>query len=235
MKLWQFEAAFTGKEWLTPAFALVDNHGKLQSLTKKKPDNPAIKKHEKVSGWLIPGWQNAHSHSFQYAMAGLTEHMPAGAGTDDFWSWREAMYESALQMTPEKLQVIAKRAYLAMQRCGITSVSEFHYLHHDPAGKPYANVAEMGERLMIAAQEVGMQLCLVPVFYQNSGFGKPASERQRRFVFSELDDYWAFLEATRQVSKKYSGVTLGASVHSLRAASPDDAKAILNAKAECGP
>ena len=129
----------------------------------------------------VPGLPNLHSHAFQRAMAGLTERR--GAEADSFWTWREQMYRFVERLTPDDLEAIAAQAYMEMLEAGFTWVAEFHYLHHQPDGRPYDNVAEMALRIVAAAAETGIGLTLLPVFYRQSGFGgQPATPAQRRFL-----------------------------------------------------
>src|SRR5580658_2168073 len=104
----------------------------------------------------LPGLGNVHSHGFQRGMAGLTEYR--GAGEDDFWSWRELMYRFLDRLTPGDVQAITAQAYAEMLESGFTRVGEFHYLHHDPAGRPYARLGEMASRIAQAAGETGIGL-----------------------------------------------------------------------------
>jgi hypothetical protein len=112
---------------------------------------------------------NLHSHAFQRAFGGLTEFR--GQAQDSFWSWRKLMYGFANRMTPEALEAIATWLYLEMLEAGYTSVCEFHYVHHDVGGKPYANDASLSLALLRAAQKTGIGMTLLPVLYQTSGFG----------------------------------------------------------------
>ncbi|HQQ97200.1 MAG TPA: formimidoylglutamate deiminase [Cyclobacteriaceae bacterium] len=214
LRFYRFEALLQQEDWLTPAFVGVDHQGIIRYLSNvPHPESPAI---EAVMGYAIPGFQNAHSHAFQYAMAGLAEIHPAGK-SDDFWSWREAMYQCALLVGPEEAQAIAAMLYAEMLRHGYTHVAEFHYIHHDKDGKPYTHLAEMGERMVMAAQSVGIKITLVPVFYQQGGFGLDPQPRQRRFISKSTDDYLRLLEASGKVIQSYPDALLGCSVHSLRA------------------
>src|SRR5205085_5811283 len=133
------------------------------------------------------------------AMAGLTEHRGAerrGDAADSFWTWREQMYRFVEWLGPDELEAIAAFAYMEMLEAGFTSVAEFHYLHHQPDGRPYDNVGEMSERIVAAAAETGIGLTLLPVFYRQGGFaGKPPSDAQRRFL-NDRESY-ARLMATR--------------------------------------
>lgn len=171
---------------------------------------------EAVPGIALPGFQNTHSHAFQYAMAGIAE-VHSENSSDDFWSWREAMYQTALAVNPDQVEAIATMLYAEMLRNGYTHVVEFHYLHHDQQGRPYSDIAEMGGRLISAARKAGIGITLVPVFYQQGGFGLPPQERQRRFIQPDIDSYLLLLDQSRRHLSTYERATLGMSVHSLRA------------------
>lgn len=215
MKVFQFDGIFLGKNWLEPGFITVDEDGNILDLLEKF-EGPSDKL-EKVQGYLIPGFLNSHSHGFQYAMAGLAEHLPLGSGQDDFWSWRKAMYKLANNISPEKLESVAKMLYSEMLRMGITEVAEFHYLHHNSNGKCFENLSEMGERMLSAAQDVGIRITLVPMFYQKGDFGIEIAEGQRRFLSKNCDDYLNLIEATKLSVSKYSKASLGVGAHSIRA------------------
>jgi len=164
----------------------------------------------------IPGLPNLHSHAFQRAMAGLTERR--GSGSDSFWTWREQMYRFVERLGPDDLEAIAAQAYMEMLEAGFTWVAEFHYLHHQPDGRPYDNVAEMSQRIVAAAAEVGIGLTLLPVLYRQSGFGgRPATPGQRRFL-NDREFYARIMET------KVPGGRIGIAPHSLRAVTLDDLK-----------
>ena len=154
-------------QWISPAFVGVDNSGIIKHLSSTSPSDGFAM--DTVDGYAIPGFQNAHSHAFQYGMAGLAENHPMGT-RDDFWSWREAMYQCALSVDPDQAEAIATMLYSEMVRHGYTQVAEFHYLHHDKEGHHYNNLAELGERMVAAAQRAGIKITLVPVFYQKGTF-----------------------------------------------------------------
>ncbi len=135
---------------------------------------------ERLGRYVLPGMPNLHSHAFQRAMAGLAERR--GNSQDSFWSWREVMYQFAGRVGPEALRAIAAQLYVEMLKAGYTQVCEFHYLHHQPDGRPYADAAAMSLALIEAAQEAGIGLTLLPTLYMTGGFdGRPLTERQRRF------------------------------------------------------
>ncbi len=224
LRYFRFEGLLQREGWLSPAYVGVDHDGKIQYLSNKPhPDGSAI---ESVIGYALPGFQNAHSHAFQYAMAGLAETHP-GSGQDDFWSWREEMYKCALTVGPEDVESIAAMLYSEMARHGYTHVAEFHYLHHDIDGRNYDHLAEMGERVVAAAGLAGIKITLVPVFYQRGGFGQDPQARQRRFISSTVEKYLELLEASRVVVRNNSHARLGVSVHSLRGVEPSDAKVVV--------
>ncbi|MFM8914362.1 MAG: formimidoylglutamate deiminase [Flammeovirgaceae bacterium] len=216
---YRFDSLLQKEGWLTPAYVGVDNAGVVQYLSNEAPESSIA--YEAVQGYVLPGFQNGHSHAFQYAMAGLAENHPTGTH-DDFWTWREEMYKCALSVNPEQAEHIAAILYAEMLRLGYTHVAEFHYLHHDKNGKPYAHLAEMGERMVSAAQSAGIKITLVPVFYQKGGFGQPPQERQRRFISASVDEYLKLLEASAAVVKQHDHAQLGFSVHSLRAVDLND-------------
>ena len=173
----------------------------------------------------LPGLPNLHSHAFQRGMAGLTEIR--GASSDSFWTWRELMYRFVGRLTPEDVEVITAQAYVEMLEAGFTRVGEFHYIHHDPSGLPYTDIAELAARVAAAAQISGIGLSLLPVFYAHAGFGGRApDEGQRRFVNS-VDRFARLMEASRAAVVGCAGAVVGVAPHSLRAVTPDELAAML--------
>lgn len=167
---------------------------------------------------VLAGMPNVHSHAFQRAMAGLTEHRSSPVGgvspqEDNFWSWREVMYRFLERLTPEHIEIIAQAFYIELLKSGYTAIGEFHYLHHDAAGNPYDNPAELSERIISAAYNTGIHLTLLPVLYQTSNFGGiPAVAGQRRFLHS-TDAFLKLIDCL----KKHQDIVLGIAPHSLRA------------------
>jgi formiminoglutamate deiminase len=173
----------------------------------------------------VPGMPNIHSHAFQRAMAGLAEHR--SAEEDDFWTWREAMYLVALAVEPEDVEAIAAQAYVEMLEAGFTRVCEFHYLHHDRDGRPFADRAEMARRVLNASAESGIGMTLLPVFYAHSDFGgAPPVPGQRRFI-NDIEGYARLLEESRLACSRFDGAAVGVAPHSLRAVTPDELSAVL--------
>jgi formimidoylglutamate deiminase len=176
-----------------------------------------------LTGPVLPGLVNAHSHAFQRAIVGLTERKSsAGASSgavasDDFWSWRDRMYSAALRVTPEQLESIAAMLYGELLAVGYTHVCEFHYLHNDTNGKAYANPLEMSLALVRAAQRVGMGLTLLPTLYMRSGFGGSGlREDQRRFATTP-DSIAKLVEGIQRNASDSPLINVGVAIHSLRA------------------
>lgn len=173
---------------------------------------------------LLPGMTNLHSHAFQRAMAGLTE--VASAGDDDFWSWREWMYRFMARIGPEDAEAIAAQLYVENLKLGVTSLVEFHYLHNDIDGRPYANRAEMALRIAAAARASGIALTLAPVLYSYGGFGRaPLSPAQRRFG-TTVDDVLQIIDALTPLAG--NRLRIGIAPHSLRAAEVAQIRALVN-------
>lgn len=171
----------------------------------------------------LPGLCNVHSHGFQRGMAGLSERR--SRPDDNFWSWREIMYRFLDRLTPEDVAAITAQAFAEMLETGFTRVGEFHYLHHDPAGAPYADPAEMAGAIVRASGETGIGLTLLPVFYAHGNFdAAPPSPGQRRFL-NDIDGFAALLGASR--SKLTGDANIGIAPHSLRAVTPDELAALL--------
>ena len=176
-------------------------------------------------GIALPGLASLHSHAFQRGMAGLAELR--GNSTDTFWTWRETMYRFALAMTPDDVAAVATLLYVEMLEQGFTRVGEFHYLHHDRDGSPYADLGEMAARIAQAAEASGIALTLLPSFYAHSGFGGAAPhDGQRRFICS-VDRFAALMGASRKAIAKLPGANIGIAPHSLRAVTPDQLTAII--------
>ena len=217
MKSFLFKGLLTQQGWKQNVTIATDANG---SITAIRDDSEAATS-ERVNGYAVPGFQNAHSHAFQYAMAGLAERHEGNAIPDDFWSWRNAMYTLALTINPDQFEAIAAMLYAEMVRHGYTRVAEFHYVHHDKNGTSYANLAEMGSRLVAAAQQTGLKLTLIPIFYQKGGFGKPATKDQRRFISSTIDDYHKLYNASKETIRHYAGANIAIGIHSMRAVAPE--------------
>src|SRR5713101_6519858 len=204
------ELALTPDGWRRDVVVRIDRG------TIARVEEPGDGAAERVSGVVLPGLPNLHSHAFQRAMAGLTER--GGSDADSFWTWREAMYRFVERLTPDDLEAIAAFAYMEMLEAGFTSVAEFHYLHHQPDGRPYDNVGEMSERIVAAADAVGIGLTLLPVLYCQGGFlGREPTQGQRRFL-NTRESYARLMET------RVPGGAIGIAPHSLRALTLEDLK-----------
>jgi formimidoylglutamate deiminase len=211
MKSYRFKALLQNSGWLENATVSLNESGEIISISQTENSDSIY-----IDGYALPGFQNAHSHAFQYAMAGLAERHSGAQNADDFWSWREAMYGLALNINPEQMKTIATMLYAELLRHGWTNVAEFHYVHHDKNGAPYDNLAAMGEALIEAAKDAGIKITLIPIFYQKGGFGQPPNDRQRRFISPTFNDYLKLYEASDRVCKQYENANVAVGIHSMR-------------------
>ncbi|MFP8965932.1 formimidoylglutamate deiminase [Pokkaliibacter sp. CJK22405] len=207
--------------WKANVRLTVDAFGTLASIEADQVRQPE----DEFTGMIVPGMPNLHSHAFQRAMAGLTE--VATDPKDSFWSWRAQMYRMLEQIGPEDVLAIARQLYIDMLKAGFTSVAEFHYLHHDLDGQPYAPAQRLGQAISQAASESGIGLTLLPVFYAHSGFGgQPPEQGQRRFIHSQ-DSYLRLYENLTQELAGIPTQRTGLCFHSLRAVTPEQISATL--------
>ena len=161
---------------------------------------------------LLPGFVDTHSHAFQRGLRGSGEGFPAGVGS--FWTWREAMYALVGSLDRATLRRLSSRAFAEMRDAGITSVGEFHYVHHEREGD-----FALDEAVLEAAAEVGIRMVLLYSYYATGAPGRPLEGSQRRFATPSVDGFW------RQVDRLAGALhpatqTLGVAPHSIRAASP---------------
>jgi formiminoglutamate deiminase len=168
----------------------------------------------------IDAFASAHSHAFQRAMRGQAQR-PGPAGTDDFWTWRTAMYALADRLTPEQMHAIARVAYRELHQAGVRTVGEFHYVHHQPGGVPYDDRTVLAEAVIQAARDEGLRIALLRVVYARAGAGRAPEGAQKRFSDTKLDDAFSDIES---LERKYAGaadVRIGIAPHSVRAVPPD--------------
>jgi formimidoylglutamate deiminase len=212
--LW-FESVLLPQGW-TRHVRVTARGGRIERI---ETDVPSVKTDERLAVG-IPGIPNLHSHAFQRGLAGLTERR--GPEGDSFWTWRELMYQFVERLDPEDLEAIAALAYAEMLECGFTQVGEFHYLHHDRGGAPFADPGELAGRIAAAAAHTGIGLTLLPTLYAHGGFGGAApNDRQRRFI-NDRDRFAAIVEASRKVVGRLPGGVVGVAPHSLRAVTPEE-------------
>ncbi|MGW2616395.1 formimidoylglutamate deiminase [Streptomyces sp. NPDC001500] len=172
---------------------------------------------EILRGLTLPGLANAHSHAFHRALRGTVQ---VGSGT--FWTWREVMYAVADKLTPETYHALARAVYAEMALAGVTSVGEFHYVHHAPGGVRYADPNAMGEALIAAAADAGIRITLLDTAYLSSGFGQPPTAHQLRFSDGSAEA-WA---ERCSVLKERDHVRIGAAIHSVRAVPADQLETV---------
>lgn len=172
-----------------------------------------------LAGPLLPGMASVHSHAFQRAMAGLTE--TRCNPEDDFWSWRELMYQFVDRLTPAQAFAIARQLYIEMLRRGYTAVAEFHYLHNQAGGAPYAAPAELALGHVEAARAAGIAITMLPSLYMYGNFGaKPLQPRQQRFR-SDPASILRIAEAVQIAGRGDGNLVVGVAPHSLRAVDPE--------------
>ncbi len=209
-----FDRALLPDGWAERVRISVTPQGDIASVDKQTECDASTR----ISGAAIPGMPNLHSHAFQRGLAGRAEFQSGPA--DSFWTWRELMYAFTGQLTPEQLHAIAAQLYLEMLKAGYTSVAEFHYLHHDISGQPYADPSEMSGSIIQAALDTGIGLTHLPVLYISSDFGgKPPSPGQRRFIHTP-ESYLRLFDAVQTLCRPHHQLSSGLALHSLRAVPP---------------
>ena len=210
MRAWHAELAWLGPEQGVAERVLVEVEGERIAAVTEGVDPPAGA--ARLAGITLPGLANGHSHAFHRALRGRTHR-----GKGDFWSWRELMYQVAAVLDPDRYLDLATATYAEMALAGICAVGEFHYLHHDPAGRPYADPNQMGEALIEAAGRAGIRLTLIDTCYLRAGLdGRPLAGAQVRFGDG---DAGAWAERAGALRDR-PGLRVAAGVHSVRAVDP---------------
>jgi formiminoglutamate deiminase len=217
--LW-FESALLPQGW-TRQVRLTLAGGRIEQVQAGVAPGDGDERH----GIALPGLANVHSHAFQRGLAGLSERR--GPEADSFWTWRELMYRFLERIGPEELEALAALAFAEMLEGGFTRVGEFHYLHHDQRGAPYADPGELGARVVAAAAQTGIALTLLPTLYAHGGFGgAPPGARQRRFL-ANPERFARIVEASRKSVRSLEGGRVGIAAHSLRAVTPEELAAAV--------
>jgi formimidoylglutamate deiminase len=204
-------AAVLEGRWVERARIEVDGTGTIAWVGADDPTRTADLVVDLGRSLLLPGFVNAHSHAFQRTIRGVTQRR----GADDpssFWSWRTAMYRAANELDPEAFEAVTRRTFTEMLDAGITCVGEFHYVHHQPGGHPYADANELSHRVVAAAREVGIRLVLLDTYYARAGAGQPAAPEQRRFCDADVESYLRRVDDLRG-----EGVDVAIVAHSVRA------------------
>ncbi len=207
--------ALTAKGWKSDVELLVSDDGRIEAVTSQTgiPDT--------TIDLALPAPTNLHSHTFQRAMAGLTETRGPDP-KDSFWTWRRLMYRFLERLTPDHVETIAALAFMEMLEAGYGAVAEFHYLHHDADGAPYSDLAEMSARIVTAARETGIGLTLLPVLYSYGGCDlRPLAGGQLRFG-NDCERFANLFEgAASHVMTGPDDFGIGIAPHSLRAVSKE--------------
>jgi formimidoylglutamate deiminase len=206
---WAVVAGASGPELRPNACVVVDGDGCIVEIADAPPaQSPTF---DLGAALLLPGLVNAHSHAFQRLIRGRTGHQAQG-DPSSFWSWRQAMYAAATSLDPDGFFAATRDCFAEMLSAGITCVGEFHYLHHQADGRPYADPNELSKCVVRAADEVGIRLRLLEVFYERAGAGQAPLPEQRRFCDGEVDAYLRRVDDLRS-----TGVAVGITAHSVRA------------------
>lgn len=169
--------------------------------------------------FTLPALATAHSHAFQRGMRGGAQR-PGPLSSDDFWSWRTAMYDLADSLTPESIRAISLVAFTELYRAGVRTVGEFHYVHHQPGGAPYEDRTLLSDAVVDAARQAGLRIALLRVVYARAGQGRPPEGAQRRFADPSLERALADVDTLRSRYAGAADVRIGIAAHSVRAVPP---------------
>ena len=186
--------------------------GRFSTVSPGGPVEGAVR----LAGLTVPGLANCHSHAFHRALRGRTQHE---RGT--FWTWREQMYAVAGRLTPDSYYELARATYREMVSTGITSVGEFHYLHHGPDGTPYDDANAMGHALVAAARDAGLRITLLDTCYLTAGIGREPEGVQVRYSDGDVHRWRSRVDALAAAAAGDPDVVIGAAIHSVRAVPRD--------------
>lgn len=221
MQIIHAKRALTPSGWVSDLELLIGPEGRIAAV------GPVAQTPTHQVPLLLPAPLNLHSHAFQRAMAGLTEARGPDP-KDSFWSWRRLMYRFLDQLTPDHAQAIAAQVFMEMLEAGYGAVAEFHYLHHDVGGTPYAALGEMSDRIIAAALEAGIGLTLLPVHYQFGGCDRRALAGGQRRFGNDPERFMALHNAAAgRIASASADYGIGIAPHSLRAVDPAGLRAIL--------
>jgi formimidoylglutamate deiminase len=205
MRCYRLHDVLLSTGWARGAFITVAADGIITQIDSEPAHGSnTVSGSEVIDGIVVPGMANAHSHAFQRAMAGNTEFRLSAR--DSFWTWRKAMYALANRIEPGDLQILATQLFVEMLKSGYTSVAEFHYLHHQRNGAPYAGANALWESIGNAATAAGIALTFLPTLYQTSDFGaQPLRAEQARFA-SDTDEFLRAVEDRVGAERRRPGV-----------------------------
>ena len=179
------------------------------------PGNGAPAIRFEAGHWVLPGLATAHSHAFQRALRGRTQRRATRAGT--FRGWRDEMYRLVERLSPDDLYAISRFAYTELAMSGVTAVGEFHYVHHGPGGRPYADRPELADAVIRSARDVGIRICLIRTAYLRAGFRQSAVPAQERFIDPSVDHVVQDLDDLRTRYRDDPQVAVAVAAHSVRA------------------
>lgn len=211
---WLADHIYTGEQFEAGLAMFADAAGRITRFSRSPGDLAAA--HRLQGRAILPGMINVHSHAFQRLIRGRTEHRTA-AQRDTFWTWRESMYDAASRLTPDLMYAAARMAFMEMLLAGITTVGEFHYVHHDVGGVPYSDRNQLAMEVLRAARDTGIRMALLRTAYARAGWRKPADPGQIRFLTASADEFIADTESLRARVAGDNRVWVGVAPHSVRA------------------
>ncbi|HKS28104.1 MAG TPA: formimidoylglutamate deiminase [Pyrinomonadaceae bacterium] len=213
---WLPDLIYTGGRFQSGLMIVSDGAGRIKRIAEaNESERSAVRLKGRAA---LPGLVNAHSHAFQRVIRGRTEYR-TGKGSDDFWTWREMMYSAATRLSPEDLYDASRMTFLEMAASGITTVGEFHYIHHAPEGVPYDDPNLLSKTVIRAARDVGVKICLLRVAYARSGFRVEVNPKQARFMERDAESFLKHVEMLRAWTEKEDAgrAWVGLAPHSVRA------------------
>ena len=210
--------------WSNNVIIEIDQSGLISNVTEKNNHKVDADLNEEI---ILPAMNNLHSHSFQRAMAGLTEAR-SPQGNDNFWSWRNLMYQFLDVLTPEEIYSITLFSQMEMLQSGYVGVGEFHYLHNQIGGTKYDNIAELSEKVLEASEESGMSICLLPVVYERGGCDNRELEGGQLRFHNNIDTFEELYNQIKVLLSKNENFSLGVAAHSLRAVKNETLNKIID-------
>ena len=199
--------------WSNNVIIEIDQSGLISNVTENNNHKVDADLNEEI---ILPAMNNLHSHSFQRAMAGLTEAR-SPQGNDNFWSWRSLMYQFLDVLTPEEIFSITLFSQMEMLQSGYVGVGEFHYLHNQIGGTKYDNIAELSEKVLEASEESGISICLLPVIYERGGCDNRELEGGQLRFHNNIDTFEELYNQIKVFLSRNENFSLGVAAHSLRA------------------
>ncbi|MGH7175774.1 MAG: formimidoylglutamate deiminase [Tepidisphaeraceae bacterium] len=203
------DLTWTGLAFERDVSVRVGQDGKIEQVSRDVPHDAERLEHLA----LLPGMTCAHSHAFQRALRFRPERFNTGSG--NFWTWRETMYRLVDELDEQSVYEISRNTFAEMLRCGVTSVGEFHYVHHGSA--PWS----MDAAVLSAARDAGIRTSLIQCYYATGGVDQPLDGAQKKFAAVSMPD---FLLQFERLEDRLDAATqsLALSAHSIRGASIDD-------------